>query len=185
MAPFQAVADSELPSDIDLTKFRDIKPHQTIPVSPANTDSSIVLPVLVGFALLGCVGVLLWYIFRRSPDPRLLAMAEIDRLESQYSADPTQAYDQLAALVRQRISPQGSSNAMAQTSDQVIDSLQSSGAHERLVAQVGKLLWLADKTKFAGGVEGAALPDECVFELTRSIVQADASRLAREAEGDE
>ncbi len=185
MTPFHAVADSELPSDVDLTKFRDIKPHQMIPVSPADTSSSIVVPVLIGIALLGGIALVFWYIYRRSPDSRLLAMAEIDRLESQYSADPSQAYDQLSAIVRQAISSRGSANAMTQTTNQVIDSLQASSATELVVAQVGNLLRLADETKFAGGLERTALPDECVFDLTRSIVQIDSGQSVKGAKGDE
>lgn len=191
VAWLQAVDDSQPPFDLappldsDPTKFRDIKPHETISAPPTGGSKTKFLATVVGLVLsLGFLALLLWYRYRRTPDPNELAMAEIDQLESQYTSDPEQACDQLSTLLRRTISANSGVNAMSQTTDQVLETLESFNAPASLLSQVDKLLRLTDESKFGGRAKETNAMNDDVFDRTRSIVRAQATLFAEQAKGD-
>lgn len=172
----QVANHSNVDTDVDVTNFRDIKPHQVVSVSPSDSFNPTIAVLSAGLLLLVGVAWVLWYRYRRSPDPNSLAMAEIGQLESAYRSNPLHACGQLSNLVRQRISQDIGVEVLSQTTDEVLSSLQSSNSPATLVSQIGKLLTLADQLKFAGPVETGEIADADVFDLTRSILHACESR---------
>ena len=165
---------SVLEESEDPTQFRDIKGTTVLPsneVAPTNR-----LWFTLGAVLLACAtaGWVLWSRRKRRPPPRLWALGEVDRIESEYrqkSVDVASAYSRLSTVLREYLEAELALPATSFSSEELVNELSNSACPESAKQRLKQFVSDSDELKFSGRLRLGSADNESPFDSMRAIIR--------------
>lgn len=172
-------------ADVAIDETADVKDIEE-PLDPP-FDWYSLLPWLIGYALLGILIPLIYYLIKKrkrqpavalppapSEPAHVTALARLEALRQQklWQADRAKEYHiELTDIVRQYLEQQFGIMALEQTTDEITYAMERQGIDRALIADLRKVLLLADLVKFAKA-RPIATENEQSMDLVVAFVKA-------------